>query len=184
MSQENELIEPPPKLSESYNPRPQDVIFKNGDFVKNHLGNHQLCIEILQQIETYSFAKTVEMKDQLIFSIMSTVINTSPSGIFVERSNSSGKEQRWRMMDIGEVHSSIKKEVEMTIVDHISDMKGFKLFRSNLYNLWQLLMIQRNILWDLLSESNHSIGENTKDLIDSAEFIGTASNQENVRKFF
>lgn len=183
LSQENDLIEPPPILSESYNPRPQDVIFKNGDFVKNHFGNHHLCMQILQQIHVYSFTKSAEMRDQIIFSIISTVINTSQSGIFVERRNCNGKDQQWRMMEIGEVHAAIKKEVETTIIDHVSDLKGCKIFRSNLYKLWQLLMIQRQILRDLLSEGDNSPGEDAKDLVDMIELIGPEPNQRLVRKF-
>ena len=76
------------QLSKSYQLRPQDVVVKNRNFMNIHPGGHQLSISIIQNISTYQYCISDEMKEQFIFGIISTVVSASPSRIFVERSSS------------------------------------------------------------------------------------------------
>ena len=165
------------KLFKSYQPRPQDVVFKNGNFMNSHPGSHQLCISIIENICEYQYCASDKMKEGFIFGIISTVVSASPSGIFIERSCSASKEQ-WRMMTIKEVFTKIKEELEESYTDYSGADEGNQGACTELQKTIQLLFTQHRILHELLNEPGSFTNDCFEDMIEDDEACDYNKNQE------
>lgn len=141
------------KLSKTYQPRHQDVVFKNGHFMNSHPGSQQLCLSVIQNIELYQSCEDDKVAERFIFGLISTIVSASPSGVFVERSSSSSKEH-WRIMTIKEVFAKITDELGDPSIDYSGSQKINQGNCTQLQKMIRLLFIQQRILRELLDESD------------------------------
>lgn len=141
------------KISKNYQPRPQDVVFKNGNFINSHPGSQQLCLSVIQNINLYQLCTDDTKIEGFIFGIISTIVGASPSGIFVER-NSLPSKEHWRIMTVREVFAKIKYEIGEPGVDYSGEKKGNQKTCTQFQKMIQLLFLQQRILRKLLHESD------------------------------
>lgn len=146
-------------LPKHYNPRPQDVIFKNGCFLHSNSGNQQLCMMIIENCSQYHNCSQHHEKGKIIYNIMSQILHVEPQGIFVERS-STGKDY-WKMMTVKEVYLKIESTMRQTC-DPSYSLENSKLNDSDAIHLRavaNLLEKQRAILRELLDDSSDDESE-------------------------
>ena len=146
-------------LPKNYNPRPQDVIFKNGCFLHSNPGNQQLCMMIIENSAQYRESPQNYEKGKIVYNLISQILHVEPQGIFVERS-STGKDF-WKMMTVKEVYNKIENTMRQTC-DPSYDSENSKLDDTDAIHLRvvsSLLDSQRAILRKLLEDSSDDESE-------------------------
>ena len=139
-------------LPKSYQPRPHDVIFKNGTFLSFNAGNHKICIMIIENCVEYENCETDNEKIRLIYNMINRIIRgKSNQGIFVQRDDCS--KDQWKMMTIRESFSKIESALkQMRNIDSSESKTEQDESGTGLRGIARLLETQRKILKELLEE--------------------------------
>uniref|UniRef100_A0A7S2R026 DUF6824 domain-containing protein n=1 Tax=Eucampia antarctica TaxID=49252 RepID=A0A7S2R026_9STRA len=147
-----ESADPQIILKKGYQPRPHDVIFKNGTFLNINAGNQQLCMMIIENYEQYGSSKHGNGRESIIYDIINQILRGNlHQGIFVQR-DASPKDQ-WKMMTIGEAFSKIESALEDMCREGSSESKTEPdVNGTGLRAIARLLETQRRILDELLKE--------------------------------